>query len=283
MSENAKVQKHVTYISYLKVDELLGLQQPLSGSATEPAEHDEMLFIVIHQTYELWFKQIIHEIGALQPALEAGETHRALGLLGRIRTILKTCVAQVDILETMTPLQFNSFRGRLESSSGFQSAQFREVEALLGRRDHAGAGAEKSTGMGMAEHLIAGSPARARVEAAMSRPSLWDSALKYFASRKVGMPAHVLQRDVTEQYLPDTNVQSRLIEMYRTDAEARMIAESLLDLDEGMQEWRYRHVKMVERTIGRKNGTGGSDGVGYLQSTLFHPVFSDLWAIRSQL
>ena len=125
-------KKAITYISYLKVDELLSLQQP------ESEEHDEILFIVIHQTYELWFKQIIHELAALQRSLEAGDTHRSLGLLGRIRTIMKTCVAQVDILETMTPLQFNSFRGRLASSSGFQSAQFREVEAILGRRDRAG-------------------------------------------------------------------------------------------------------------------------------------------------
>lgn len=293
MSDNSKEQKHVTYISYLKIDELLHLQQPLSGGTTgdglgdenspQPPEHDEMLFIIIHQTYELWFKQILHEMSALQPALESGETHRSLALLGRIRTIMKTCVAQLDILETMTPLQFNSFRSRLESSSGFQSAQFREVEAVLGRRDHAGANADKSTGMGMAEHLIAGSPARARVEAAMTRPSLWDSALKYFASRGFAVPDEILNRDVATQYLPDADVQSLLIEMYRSDAEARMVAESLLDLDEGLQEWRYRHVKMVERTIGRKQGTGGSGGVSYLQSTLFHPVFGDLWAIRSQL
>ncbi|MFM1844906.1 MAG: hypothetical protein RI917_224, partial [Actinomycetota bacterium] len=161
-------QKHITYISYLKVDELLELQQPLSDGP----EHDELLFITIHQVYELWFKQILHETAALQKSLEAGETHRSLALLGRIRTIMKTCVAQLDILETMTPLQFNSFRQRLSSASGFQSAQFRELEAVLGRRDQAGADAEKSSGMGMAEHLIPGSSARLRVEQAMLRRSL---------------------------------------------------------------------------------------------------------------
>ena len=108
-------QKHVTYISYLKVDELLQLQQPLSDGP----EHDELLFITIHQVYELWFKQILHEAAALQKSLEAGQTHRSMALLGRIRTIMKTCVAQLDILETMTPLQFNSFRARLSSASGF--------------------------------------------------------------------------------------------------------------------------------------------------------------------
>ena len=270
-------EKHVTYISYLKVDELLQLQQPLSDGP----EHDELLFITIHQVYELWFKQILHELQALQPSLEAGNTHRSLALLGRVRTIMKTCVSQLDILETMTPLQFNSFRSRLTSASGFQSAQFRELEAVLGRRDSAGQNADKSTGMGMAEHLIPGSAARARVEAAMSRPSLWDSALHYFNSRKP-LPAAVLTRDVTTAWEPNEAVQELLVEIHKSDPEAAMVGEAVVDLDEGLQEWRYRHVKMVERTIGRKMGTGGSAGVGYLASTLFSPVFPDLWAIRSK-
>lgn len=152
------------YSSYLKVPELLDLQHPLSS------EHDELLFIVIHQSYELWFKEMIHEFKAAQKALEMGETHRTLAILGRIRTILKICVSQVDILETMTPLQFNSFRDRLGASSGFQSAQFREVEAILGRRDERAA-----------IHLL---PAdRARVESHMTSPSIWDSVLKYVTHR----------------------------------------------------------------------------------------------------
>lgn len=270
-------EKHVTYISYLKVDELLQLQQPLSDGP----EHDELLFITIHQVYELWFKQILHEIAALQLALESGNTHRSLALLGRVRTIMKTCVSQLDILETMTPLQFNSFRSRLSSASGFQSAQFRELEAVLGRRDNAGEGADKKSGMGMAEHLIPGSAARTRVEAAMARASLWDSALHYFNSRKA-MPSEVLTRDVSQAWEPNESVQEILIEIHRFDPEAAMVGEAMVDLDEGLQEWRYRHVKMVERTIGRKMGTGGSAGVGYLASTLFNPVFPDLWAIRSK-
>ena len=134
MSEN--FDSALTYTSYLAVDELLKLQKPLSDGP----EHDEMLFIIIHQTYELWFKQLIHEFTQAQRALESGDTHYALSILGRIRTIMKVCVAQVDILETMTPLQFNAFRGYLASSSGFQSAQFRKVEAILGRRDSRMAG-----------------------------------------------------------------------------------------------------------------------------------------------
>jgi tryptophan 2,3-dioxygenase len=272
-----KDQKAITYISYLKVDELLELQQPESDG-----EHDEMLFIIIHQTYELWFKQMLHEIAELQSTLEAGQSHRSLAILGRVRTIMKTCVGQLDILETMTPLQFNTFRGRLQSSSGFQSAQFREFEAVLGRRDQAGAGADKHSGMGMAEHLIAGSPARARVEAAMQRRSLWDSTLIYLESRGHKMPADVMNRDVTVGYTDHEGVQEVLLDVHRNDAEAAMICEALVDLDEGLQEWRYRHVKMVERTIGHKMGSGGSSGVGYLSSTLFRPVFADLWAIRSR-
>ena len=269
--------KHVSYTSYLKVDELLQLQHPLSDGP----EHDELLFITIHQVYEIWFKQLLHEASALQRSLEKGETHRSMAILGRMRTIMKTCVSQLDILETMTPLQFNSFRDRLTSASGFQSAQFRELEAVLGRRDQAGADADKKSGMGMADHLVPDSPARQRVEAAMSRASLWDSALRYFNTR-MPMPETALNRDVTRAWEPNEQVQQALIELHRNDPEASMIGEALVDLDEGLQEWRYRHVKMVERTIGHKMGSGGSAGVGYLASTLFRPVFPDLWAIRSR-
>jgi len=271
--------KHVTYQSYLKVEELLSLQEPLSDGP----EHDELLFITIHQVYELWFQQILHEMAALQGALEAGDTHRSLALISRVRSIMKTCVAQVDVLETMTPIQFKSFRARLSSASGFQSAQFRELEAVLGRRDRAGSDAGEGTGMKMAEHLQPGSRGRERTEAAMARPSLWDSALHYFAHRSHPIPPEALDRDVTLAWQGAEGLEGVLIEMYRTDAEARMVAEALVDIDEGLAEWRYRHVMMVHRTIGKKPGTGGSSGVDYLRSTLFHPVFPELWSIRNQL
>ena len=271
--------KAVTYTTYLKVDELLSLQQPLSDGP----EHDELLFITIHQVYELWFQQILHELAALQPALETGDTHRSLALLGRVRSIMKTCVQQIDVLETMTPLQFQSFRARLSSASGFQSAQFRELEAVLGRRDHAGADAAQGSGMKMAEHLVPGSSARVRVEAAMSRPGVWDSAMRYCNQHGHAMPADALTRDVTTPWEPREDVQAVLVTLHHSDPESSLVCEALVDLDEGLGEWRYRHVKMVERTIGRKPGSGGSSGVGYLASTLFNPVFPDLWAIRSQL
>lgn len=256
----------LNYSSYLAIDELLELQRPLSDGP----EHDELLFIIIHQTYELWFKQLIHEIKNVQDSLESGDTFYSLAILGRIRTIIKICVAQIDILETMTPLQFNAFRSRLSSASGFQSAQFREVEALLGRRDKR-----------MSSHLV--EKDKVRVDAHTRKNSLWDSVLHYFAKRGFHVKPAILNRDVSEAYESDISVQDMLVELHTSDAEAALICERLVDIDEGLQEWRYRHVKMVERTIGHKSGTGGSSGADYLASTLFRPVFPDLWEIRNRL
>jgi tryptophan 2,3-dioxygenase len=241
-------EKALTYSSYLRIDELLALQVPRS----EGPEHDEHLFIVIHQVYELWFRQLLVEAARLQAMLEARDAPAALHTLKRILTILKTIVAQVDILETMTPLSFASFRGRLDSASGFQSAQFREFEAVLGRRDQWILDAHPP------------GPARDRIAAAMARPSLWESFLRFLGTDEAGARATVLRT-------------------YRDDPVAAMVCERLVDLDEGVQEWRYRHVKMVERTIGDKAGTGGSPGAEYLRTTLFHPMFPDLWAVRSEL
>ncbi len=263
MSDN--YESALTYTSYLAVDDLLKLQKPLSDGP----EHDEMLFIIIHQTYELWFKQLIHEFQQAQRALESGNTHYALSILGRIRTIMKVCVAQVDILETMTPLQFNAFRGYLSSSSGFQSAQFRKVEAILGRRDSR-----------MAGHLPP--DIQAEIKDITSRNSLWDSFLDYLTKRGYVLPADVVGRDKSVAYESNAAVQDVLLTVHQKDPESAMVSERLVDIDEGIQEWRYRHVKMVERTIGHKMGTGGSSGVEYLASTLFNPVFKDLWEIRSR-
>jgi tryptophan 2,3-dioxygenase len=265
-------KRAVTYASYLALDELLAAQHPLSSGPDGRPEHDEMLFIVIHQVYELWFHELIHELAEVQRTLEASETDTTLHLLNRVLKILKTLVSQVDVLETITPLQFLSFRDRLESASGFQSAQFREVEAVLGKRESSAATAQPE-----------GSPARARIEAAQARRSIWGSYLSYLAARGHGLAEDVLARDVTLPPTPDERVQDVLVAVYRSDQDAALIAERFVDLDEGFQEWRYRHVKMVERTIGTKRGTGGSAGVEYLRGTLFQPVFPDLWEIRSRL
>jgi tryptophan 2,3-dioxygenase len=211
---------------------------------------------------------MIHEFQEAQRALESGDSHYSLAILGRIRTILKVCVTQIDILETMTPLQFNAFRSYLSSSSGFQSAQFRMVEALLGRRD------EK-----MAGHLPP--DIQAQIKVITTKNSVWDSALAYLSKRGHAIPQEVLGRNKSESYAANPAVQTVLLDVHRNDPESAMVCERLVDIDEGLQEWRYRHVKMVERTIGHKIGTGGSSGVGYLSSTLFNPTFPDLWEIRS--
>jgi tryptophan 2,3-dioxygenase len=257
--------KSLTYTSYLALDEILGAQRPKSD------EHDEILFIVVHQVYELWFKQLIHELRYLQRMLEDGNDARAFATFKRVLTILKLVVQQLDVIETMTPVQFLSFRERLESSSGFQSGQFRELEAILGRRD---------PGVLTAYHEQ--SPDYAKVRAALERPSVYDSFLRYLADKGYPVPADALERDVTQPVAESKGVQAALLAAYRDDGEPAQIAERLVDFDEGFMEWRYHHVKMVERTIGTRTGTGGY-GADYLRSTLHKPFFPDLWAVRSEL
>jgi tryptophan 2,3-dioxygenase len=231
-----------------------------------------MLFIVIHQVYELWFKQLLHELRHLQGRLEAGDSSHSLHTLRRVLTILKVAVAQVDVLETMTPRQFTSFRSRLAAASGFQSVQFRVLEAVMGRRD-----------INPLDQFPEDSQGRVAVADAMGRPGLFDSFLRYLVHNKYAIPARLLRRDVTQPAEPSSEVQAALLAAYRDDGAPAQVAERLVDLDEGFQEWRYRHLKMVERTIGDKAGTGGSSGVGYLQTTLFAPAFPDLWAVRRAL
>ena len=258
----------LTYSSYLRVDDLLDLQQPRS----EGPEHDEMLFIVIHQVYELWFKEILHEIDRVKQLLAGDEAHRAQHTLKRILTILKVLVAQLDILETMTPLEFMSFRARLEAASGFQSDQFRQLEFALGRKSrHA------------IERFAPGSRAHKALERRFAEPTLWDAFLGYLVREGYAVPASALTRDVTTPVQASQDLQQVLIDLYRRDPKNSEICERLVDLDEGVQEWRYRHVKMVERTIGVKMGTGGSAGAAYLRNTIGDPLFPDLWEIRSRL
>ncbi|HEY0781318.1 MAG TPA: tryptophan 2,3-dioxygenase family protein, partial [Thermoanaerobaculia bacterium] len=256
------------YGSYLRLDDLLSLQVPASGGA----EHDEMLFIVIHQVYELWFKQVLHEADRLRARLEAGDRDGAMATLKRILTIFKTLVAQVDILETMTPVSFSSFRYRLDSASGFQSAQFRELEYALGHRTGA-----------RIDALPEGSAERRRLEERRRQPSTYDSFLRFLALQGIAVPQELLERDVSQPPPESAEMRELLIRIYQSDPANRDLCERLVDLDEGLQEWRYRHVKMVQRTIGMKRGTGGSAGVEYLKSTLFAPLFPDLWTIRASL
>jgi tryptophan 2,3-dioxygenase len=258
-------EKSLTYTSYLALEEILGAQRPRSD------EHDEILFIVVHQVYELWFKQLIHELRYLQRMLEEGKEARASATFKRVLTILKLVVAQLDVIETMTPVQFLAFRERLESASGFQSGQFRELEATLGRRD---------PGVLDAYHDI--SVDYEQVKAAMRRPSVYDSFLRYLSARGYEIPREVLERDVTQPVQESDGVRGALLRVYRDDGAPAQLAERMVDFDEGFMEWRYHHVKMVERTIGGRPGTGGY-GVDYLRSTLHKPFFPDLWAVRAEL
>lgn len=258
----------VTYGTYLAIDELLALQRPRS----EGPEHDEMLFIVIHQVYELWFKQLLHEVDHVIELLDARETHRAQHSLKRILTILKVLVAQIDILETMTPLEFQAFRERLEAASGFQSDQFRQLEFVLGNKSRAAI-----------DRFGRGSRARTALESRYGKATLWDGFLHYLSREGYAIPGASLSRDVTARIEPSPELQDTLIGLYRNDPKHAEMCERLVDLDEGLQEWRYRHVKMVQRTIGAKMGTGGSSGAQYLGTTLMTPIFPDLWEIRSRL
>ena len=258
----------VTYASYLKLDELLRLQRPLS----EGPEHDEMLFIVIHQVHELWFKQLLHELKLLQLALENGHSPTVMRTLRRLNTIVKTLLSQVDVLETMTPVSFSSFRERLRTAGGRRSVQFREFEIVLGRRD-------ESVFDGFAEE----GPERARLKGALARRPLYDSFVRYLVHIGYSVPAEVLERDVTQPYQPQPKVQDALEDIYTTDPTAWQVCELLVDLDEALQAWRYRHLKMVERTVGGGFEPGGAEAVKHLKDRLLEPVFPDLWQVRGRL
>ncbi len=258
----------LTYNNYLKIDELLSLQERKS----EKPEHDEMLFIIIHQVYELWFKETLHELDYLVELLQKNDLPRSLHTLKRICTILKTMVGQLDILETMTPVEFVSFRAFLESASGFQSYQFREFEFVLGAKN-----------LQKMQHHPEGSTGRQRLEKRLRQPCLWDCFLQYLHLNQYPIPNELLKRDFTKPLESSSAVQKILIDIYRNNPTITQLCELLIDLDEGIQEWRYRHLKMVERTIGTKAGTGKSPGAEYLKTTLFKPLFPELWAIRAEL
>ena len=264
--------KSLTYNSYLKLDELLSLQVVQSARSGIPAdgEHDELLFITMHQVFELWFQQLLHELDLTCRLMRADETAKTQQTLKRILTILKVMVGQIDVLETMTPLHFNAFRARLESASGLQSQQFRELEFLLGykRAD-------------VLARYRGDSEARAAIERRYREPTLWDAFVALLAAHGYPVPATVLARDVTQSVQADAGTRAALAEVYGQDAQLLPLCELLVDLDEGLQEWRYRHVKMVQRTIGSKAGSGGSAGVAYLMATLNRPIYPDLWDVRA--
>jgi tryptophan 2,3-dioxygenase len=258
----------LTYASYLDLEKLLTLQNPRST----PAEHDEMLFIIIHQTYELWFKQLLHEFEKIKRDFTAGDLFGAIHSFKRTRTIMKTLVQQVDILETMTPSSFSSFRDRLETASGFQSVQFRELEFLLGYK-------RAST----LAYVKPDFPGYDRLKERLGERTVIDHFYDFLATRGAEIPEELKNRDVTQPNAADERVQKEILQMYKASPELSILFELMTDFDEGLQEWRYRHIKLVERTIGAKKGTGGSPGVPFLKESLFKPIFHDLWAIRHEM
>jgi tryptophan 2,3-dioxygenase len=258
----------LTYADYLHLDQLLALQKPRS----EPEEHDELLFIVTHQAYELWFKLLLHELEHACKELTEGDLYRAIATFKRCRTVMKLLVSQIDVVETLTPMSFASFRDRLDTASGFQSSQFRELEFLLGykRAD-------------MLRYQRQDTPAYAALVKRLHEPSVNDALYRFLAREGAAIPPHVFERELAQPAAGDEAVQEELLKLYVSRPDLEILFELMADFDEGFQEWRYRHVKLVERTIGAKRGTGGSLGVEFLKKSLFVPVFPDLWAIRHRL
>ncbi|MEO6913391.1 MAG: tryptophan 2,3-dioxygenase family protein [Candidatus Baltobacteraceae bacterium] len=250
--------ERLSYGSYLHVDELLQLQHPLN----QPAHHDEMLFIIIHQVYELWFKQILHELDEAMRALGGDDLLRFSRRFKRIDTIQRLIEQQVDVLETMTPLEFNEFRDNLNPASGFQSIQFREIEFLSGLKhtDHL-------------QYIEMTPETRARLERRLSEPSLVDVVKGLLARRGFAGDSH---DELLETYRVIYMHPDRNYDLY-------MLLEELIEFDERLLLWRGRHVRMVERMIGFKMGTGGSLGVGYLNTTLEKKIFPELWEVRTHL
>ncbi|MDQ2681303.1 MAG: tryptophan 2,3-dioxygenase family protein [Candidatus Eremiobacteraeota bacterium] len=249
---------NLSYGSYLHVDELLELQQPLN----EPRHHDEMLFIIIHQVYELWFKQLLHELDETLRALDDNDLLRVSRRFKRIDTIQRLIEQQVDVLETMTPLEFSEFRDNLNPASGFQSIQFREIEFLSGLKhtEHL-------------KHIQMNAMVQARLDRRMNEPTLVDGVKSLLARRSFSVGSH---DELLETYRMIYTHPDRNYDLY-------MLLEELIEYDERLLLWRGRHVRMVERMIGFKRGTGGSLGVGYLNTTLEKKVFPELWEVRTHL
>ncbi|MEQ1708041.1 MAG: tryptophan 2,3-dioxygenase [Terricaulis sp.] len=259
----------VTYGGYLRLKELLACQRPQTG------EHDELLFVILHQVMELWIKQVIHEVAAAQREVRGANLVPAYKHLARVSRIQALMTQSWDVLATMTPADYLSFRNVLGTSSGFQSAQFRALEYALGLKDPS-----------FLKFHPEGSGERAMLEAALQAPSLYDDLLAQLAQAGFDLPKAVLDRPHNAPYEPSESVEAAWLTVYRDTAKywpLYQLAEKLLDLDDALLTWRHKHALTVERVIGKKRGTGGTDGVGYLQSTLTRRAFPEIWSLRTKL
>ena len=263
--------QRLTYGSYLQVPELLTLQRELSA----PAHHDELLFIISHQVYELWFKQMLHEVRLVCDLLDRDEPQRAAQLFDRLNAILHLLIEQIPVLETMFAVDFAQFRDHLRPASGFQSVQFRQLEFLCGAKNRR-----------IIEMVGEDEASRRDLEDALRQPTLYDHFLRHLARSGFAIPEAVLQRDVTQTHEADEGVVDALVRLYERpndDYPRFRLCEHLLQLDERFSIWRFHHVKMVERMIGSRMGTGGSSGAKYLASTLSLRFFPEIWMVRDRL
>ncbi len=263
----------LTYAGYLRLDQLLSAQTPLSGTASSPPRHDEMLFIIQHQTSELWLKLMIHELRAATAFVRADRLGACFKILARVKLIQKQLFEQWAVLETLTPSEYEAFRPTLGSASGFQSAQYRAVEFLLGNKHAA-----------TLDVFRYDAAMHAELSQLLRTPSLYDEYLRHLARRGLPVPGECVERDWSQPYVRHPDLVSVFKTIYddpETWWDAYEMAEKLVDVEESFQLWRFRHLKTVERIIGYKTGTGGSSGVGFLKRALEHTFFPELIDVRT--
>ncbi len=263
----------LTYAGYLRLDRLLSAQEPLSGGQGAPPRHDELLFIIQHQTSELWLKLMIHELKAAIAFVREDRLEACFKILARVKLIQKQLFEQWAVLETLTPSEYEAFRPALGTSSGFQSAQYRALEFLLGNKQAA-----------MVDVFRYDAAIHAELSALLQAPSLYDEYLRHLARRGLPVPARCTERDWSQPHARDPDLVA-VFKIVYDDPErwwdAYEMAEKLVDVEESFQLWRFRHMKTVERTIGHKTGTGGSSGVGFLKRALEHTFFPELIDVRT--
>ena len=259
----------MSYGDYLSLDAILNAQHPRSP------DHNEMLFIVQHQTSELWMKLMLHELRAAMAHIAKDQLGTAFKMLARVSRIMEQLVHAWDVLATMTPPEYSAIRPYLDSSSGFQSYQYRCIEFSLGNKNAA-----------MLRPHAHRPDLLAQVEAAYRSPSLYDEALRLLARRGIGVPTTHLERDWSQAYLADAGVQAAWLQVYRDPQrywDLYQLGEELTDLEDAFRLWRFRHVTTVERVIGFKRGTGGTGGVSYLRKMLDVVLFPEIWSLRTEL
>jgi tryptophan 2,3-dioxygenase len=259
----------ISYGQYLHLDKVLGAQQPLSG------QHDEMLFIVMHQASELWMKLCVHELQAAIEQIRTDDLGPAFKMLARVSRVQQQLAQSWDVLSTMTPADYSAFRDALGKSSGFQSYQYRTLEYLIGNKNAA-----------MIEVHRRSPEIYEQLSAALHSPSLYDESLRLLGRRGFAIPVDVLERDWSEPYREHADVTAAWLAVYRNTDEfwdLYELAEKLVDLDQRFQLWRFAHLKTVERIIGYKRGTGGSSGVSYLSKAMELRFFPELWSVRTSM